>query len=88
MLFTWRYARPSTNNKEVFEIRMDGVLYASLEEPGLCRDFFSQFVHPQEPVSPRAKIGDIRHMTHDKSHMTHDINHSHHSSHKLSIFLL
>jgi len=35
---------------------MDGMLLLSVPNAALAHDFFTQFVHPVEPVSPRAKI--------------------------------
>jgi hypothetical protein len=55
ILFTWRHARPATGGHEYFEVRMDGMLLLSVPNAALAHDFFTQFVHPVEPVSPRAK---------------------------------
>ena len=56
ILFTWRHGRPSTGGQEHFEVRMDGILMMSVPNADLAHDFFTQFVHPTDAVSPRAKI--------------------------------
>jgi hypothetical protein len=56
IMFTWRHPQESNFNKDLLEIRLNSILYATLDEPGLALDFFEQFVHQEEPVSVGAKM--------------------------------
>lgn len=65
ILFTWRNRKSSGEEEDMLDIRILQTREGGEEEqeslrlahPGLARDLFRQFVHPDDPVSPEAKAG-------------------------------